>query len=300
MLTLALGTLVITLQDPIIKAMMGGYPVAEAVAIRSVVAMPIFVVLLRRAGGWRTAFQGSVRQAIVRGVLFMCAYTAYFVSFPAMPLADVVALYFTAPLFVVALSRPVLGERQSAARWGAVLIGFVGALVVAQPGTGGIGWAALLPIAAAALYAVGQLMARRYGEDMTATALSFHQNWIYLVAAMLFAFIAAPFAAAPGETGSLAFLLRAWEVPDARDALLLALCGPIAVGGTILLTKAYREAPPGAVTPLEYMALIWDVLWGLLLFAEVPGIATIAGAVLIVASGIFAVTRGAGTARATG
>ena len=73
--------------------------------------------------------------------------------------------------------------------------------------------------------------------------------------------------------------------------------GPIAVGGTILLTKAYREAPPGAVTPLEYTALIWDALWGLVLFGEMPDAATIVGALVIIASGIFAVTRGAGRVR---
>jgi drug/metabolite transporter (DMT)-like permease len=86
-------------------------------------------------------------------------------------------------------------------------------------------------------------------------------------------------------------------VPTVEHLVLLALCGPIAVGGTIFLTKAYREAPPGAVTPIEYLALIWDSLWGLLFFAEVPGPATLAGAALIIASGIFAVTRGSAIAR---
>ena len=68
MLTLGLGTLVITLQDPIIKSLMGGYPVMEAVAVRSIVALPIFLVLLRRMGGWRTAFDGATRQAVIRAL----------------------------------------------------------------------------------------------------------------------------------------------------------------------------------------------------------------------------------------
>ena len=297
MLVLALGLFVITLQDPIIKATMGRYPLAEAIAFRTIVAMPIFLFLLHRLGGWRMAFQGNVRQAIIRALLFMVGYTAYFLAFPAMPLADVVALYFTAPLFVVALSRPFLGERQSASRWIAVLIGFGGALIVAQPGVGGLGWAALLPIAAAIGYGLGQLMARRYGDTMNATELSFHQNWVYLVGALLFAFIVSPIASTPDGGGTMAFLLRPWELPDPRDAILLGLTGPIAVGGTILLTKAYREAPPGAVTPLEYTALIWDALWGLLLFSEVPDATTIIGALVIIGSGIFAVTRGGGRVR---
>jgi drug/metabolite transporter (DMT)-like permease len=292
MLVLAVGLFVITLQDPIIKATMGTYPLAEAITMRALVAMPIFLVLLRRAGGVRTAFSGNVRQAIIRALLFMVGYTAYFLAFPAMPLAAVVALYFTAPLFVVALSRPFLGERQSASRWIAVLVGFAGALIVAQPGAGGLGWAALLPITAAVGYGVGQLMARRYGGTMNATELSFHQNWVYLAGALLFAFVIAPLAHAPVDTGSLGFLLRPWEVPTAQDAILLGLTGPIAVGGTIMLTKAYREAPPGAVTPLEYTALIWDAMWGVVLFSEVPDAGTIVGALVIIGSGIFAVSRG--------
>jgi hypothetical protein len=88
MLTLGLGTLVITLQDPIIKATMNDYPVMEAVAIRSVVALPIFFILLHRMGGWRVVLQGNTRQAIIRALLFMTAYTTYFLAFPAMPLAE--------------------------------------------------------------------------------------------------------------------------------------------------------------------------------------------------------------------
>ena len=89
-------------------------------------------------------------------------------------------------------------------------------------------------------------------------------------------------------------------MPGGQDLLLLGLCGPIAVAGTILLTKAYREAPPGAVAPIEYMALIWATLWGFLLFSEVPDAASIIGAALIIASGLFAVTRGAAAVRGSG
>lgn len=298
MVTLAFGTLVITLQDPIIKALMGDYPVAEAVVIRSLVAMPIFAVLIWRMGGVRVIRAGNTRQSIIRALLFMVAYTTYYLAFPAMPLADAVALYFTAPLFVVLLSRPYLGERQSLSRWIAVGVGFAGALVVAQPGVGGIGLAALLPVSAAALYALGQLMARRYGEDTSATVMSFHQNAVYLVGALLFSFMIMPFASAPGEVGGMAFLTRAWVMPDATSLVLMAATGPIAVVGTILLTKAYREAPPGAVTPIEYLALLWDVGWGFLFFAEIPGLATLVGAALIIGSGIFAISRGSAVARA--
>ena len=291
MLLLALGVAVISLQDPIIKSLMGGYPVHEAIVIRSVAALPIFAVLVWRLGGWRTLREGRPGALIVRGLILVVSYTTYYLAFPAMPLANVVALYFTAPLFVVALSRPMLGEHQGLGRWLAVTIGFIGALIVAQPIGGAIGWSALLPITAAAFYAFAQILARRWGNAASATIMSFHQNAVYLVVALLFAAITAPLVSETTGSGSLNFLLRPWVLPTAHDLLLLALCGPIAVGATILLTKAYREAPPGAVTSLEYTMLIWATFWGFVVFGEVPNAATIVGAVVIIASGLYAMTR---------
>ena len=249
MLTLALGVAVIGLQDPIIKGLMDGYPLAEAIVIRSIAALPIFAILLWRLGFVTSLRAGNQRVFVARGVVLMLAYTTYFLSFPAMPLANVIALYFTAPLFVVALSRPILHEQQGAGRWAAVLVGLVGAIVVAHPTGAGIGWSA-------------------------------------------------PLATTGAGTGPVDFLLRAWVMPDLRDLLLLALCGPIAVAGTILLTKAYREAPPGAVTVLEYTLLIWATFWGYVVFGEVPGAWTIVGASLIIASGAYAMTRAAPVASA--
>lgn len=293
---LALGVAIIALQDPIIKSVMEDHAVTEAIVVRSIAALPIFLVLLWQARDFRALLTGRPGVLIGRGALFMVSYTAYFLAFPEMPLANVVALFFTAPLFIVALSPLVLGERQSAGRWLAVAVGFAGAVVIAQPVGGGLGWAALLPLTAAVFYALGQLVARRYGDAASATVMSFHQNLVYLVGASAFALIAAPIAATGGE-GAAAFLLRAWQWPDPTTLALMALTGPIAVGGTIFLTKAYREAPPGAVTTIEYTMLLWAALWGFAFFAEVPDVATIVGAVLIVASGVYAMTRAAGPTR---
>lgn len=289
---LALGVAIICLQDPIIKAVMAEYAVTEAIVVRSLAALPIFAALLWIARDVRAVWRGRPWILVLRGVIFMVSYTCYFLAFPEMPLANVVALYFTAPLWVVALSPVVLGERQAPSRWLAVAVGFAGAVVIAQPVGGGLGWAALLPLAAGAFYATGQLVARRVGDAASATVMSFHQNTVYLVGASAFALVASPWTAAGGE-GALGFLLRTWQWPAPEALLLMALTGPIAVGGTILLTKAYREAPPGAVTTIEYTALLWAAVWGYLFFAEVPDLATVVGAVLIVGSGAYAMTRAA-------
>ncbi len=291
MLLLALGVLVIGVQDPIIKSLTGAYPASEALLIRSVAAMPLFAFLLWRARDIPALWRPKPAILVARASILLLAYTSYFLSFPAMPLANVVALYFTAPLFVVALSPLVVGERPTIARWVAVAVGFVGVLVIARPTEGGIDPFILLPLIAGATYAFGQLLARRGSGQGTATLMAYHQNAVFLIGAAAFAVIAAPFAAAPGTDGPAGFLLRAWSMPDAPGLFLMAACGPIAVVGTTLLAKAYREAPPSAVVPLEYTLLLWAILWGFLFFGEVPTLPTLIGAILIVAAGIFAMTR---------
>lgn len=290
-LILALGIFVMSLQDPIVKGLAGEYPVAQAIVIRSLAALPIFAVLIHRAGGWRILTAGRPGILLLRGGILMASYTAYYLAFPVMPLANVVALFFTSPLWVVALSPLLLRERQGWQRWVAVLIGFVGALIAVQPFGGGFGFAALLPVAAAATYALAMIFARRNDDAGSATVMAFHQNSVYLVGALAFTLLAAPFAVAPDVGGISGFLLRPWVMPDATALVLLLLTGPIAVGGTTLLTKAYREAPPGAVTVIEYTTLIWATLWGLAFFGEAPDAWTLVGAVLIIASGAFAMTR---------
>ena len=94
----------------------------------------------------------------------------------------------------------------------------------------------------------------------------------------------------PG-TGAGAFLIRPWIVPTVHDAALLGLCGLIAGIGSTLIVFAYRTAGPGAIGTLEYTAMLWAILWGWVFFNNLPTPLTLAGAALIVASGIYALTR---------
>ena len=281
---------VFSLQDPIIKALSGTYPVTEAIAFRGAIALPIFTVMVWQAGGLRLLWTARPFALIGRGILQMCSYTLYYLSLPDLPLTTTVALWFTAPLFMVALSQLILGEHQGRQRWFAVCLGFVGVLVIVHP-SADMTWALVLPVAAALFYALGQLMARRVGQGIPAPAISWHQNTVYLVGALLLSAILAPLFHDYSGGGSLGFLLRPWSLPTLHDGLLLAACGPIAAFGSTLIVYAYRSAQPGAVAALEYVMMLWAVIWGFLIFGDLPTPLTIVGAALIIASGIYAVTR---------
>ncbi len=289
-IAILVGVSVFSLQDPIIKALSGGYPVTEAIAFRGALALPIFTLMVWQAGGLRLLWTARPYALIGRGVLQMCSYTLYYLSLPDLPLTTTVALWFTAPLFMVALSQLILGEHQGRQRWFAVCLGFVGVLVIVHP-SADMSWALVLPVGAALFYAFGQLTVRRVGQGIPAPVISWHQNTVYLVGALLLSAILAPLFHGYSGSGSLGFLLRPWSVPTLHDGLLLAACGPIAAFGSTLIVFAYRSTQPGAVAALEYVMMLWAVIWGFFIFGDLPTVLTIIGAALIIASGIYAVTR---------
>lgn len=287
-LYLCLGVLVFSLQDAIIKRVSGGYALTEVVFIRSCVAAPILLALVHRESGWRTIFSSALGLLTLRALIMFGAYTAYYMAFPALPLADAVALYFTVPLFVMALAGPFLGERTHWGVWLAVLLGFAGVMVMLQPGSGLFEPAALLSLLAAALYGMAMLMARKFGDTLSASVMAFYQNAVFLVGAGLAAIVLHGLGVVSAEHPSLSFLVRPWVMPSLTDGLLIAACGVVATVGIMLLTNAYRVARASTVTPFEYTGILWAPLWGFLFFSEVPRATTLAGAAVIVVAGLLA------------
>lgn len=285
--TLCGGVLVFSWQDWIIKAISGGYPVHQAIVIRCLVALPLLLVLIHVSGNLRDILSPRMRWLALRGLILVVSYTTYYLAFPAMPLANVVALWFTTPLFVTALAGPLLGESVGPKRWIATIVGFAGVLIMVRPFTDAFDLAALLPVASALTYGASALMARRMGVTESAAVMSFYQNLMFFAAASFMALLIGDGRFMGSADPSLEFLLRPWTMPSGRDLLLLAACGPIATVGTVLLTQAYRLADANFVTSFEYTAIIWATLGGWLIWQEVPDRYTFIGSALIIAAGLY-------------
>src|SRR4051812_40734861 len=186
-ISLCLGVLVFSLQDPLVKAVSGGYPVTEVMWIRSIVALPILIVLVSADVGLRAIASKRFGLLTIRAFIQFSSYTVYYLAIAALPLADAVALYFMAPLFIMAMAGPYLGERVSWQTLATVLIGMLGVVVMLRPGAGLFDWAALLSLGSAVLYAFSQLMARKIGDTESSTVMAFYQNGAYLVGAAVVA-----------------------------------------------------------------------------------------------------------------
>lgn len=282
------GVAVFSLQDLILKLLSSGYPLYEAMLVRSLTSIPILLVFVLMDGGLATLFTPGTRAMILRGLVMFLAYASYYVALAGLPLPTTVALYFSGPLFITLLSALVLRERVTPLAWLAVLAGFGGVIVIVQPGSSLFDWAAILPVISGLAYGVSMVAARRMGARETAAALAFWGNGVFLACALI---LAAIFGGGRFETeahASLGFLTRGWVTPSLTDLGLMMACGVIAALGLWLLTQAYRVAEASVVAPFEYSGLFWSVLWGWVFWQHWPnaegwtGIAMIAGAGLVV------------------
>jgi drug/metabolite transporter (DMT)-like permease len=289
---LCAGALVFSLQDSVIKAISGEHAVTLAIVLRAVVSFPILVVMVAWSGGIRQLDTPHWPVLVLRGAVLLCAYTTYFMAFPALPLAEAIALYFMVPLMITVLSGPLLAEYVPAKAWGAVALGLVGVFIILKPGKALFEPAALLSLVSAATYAYAMILARKHGGHVPATVMTFYQNAVYLLGALFIAVVVFAFGITPPGHPSLDFLVRSWAIPQSYDLALMGFCGIVAAIGSTLLSQAYRTGQAAVVTPFEYTGMIWASLFGFLFFDEVPKWNTLLGMALIALAGIIALRAG--------
>lgn len=299
MATLALGVFLFSTQDAIIKGISGDYAVTQAIVIRSLVAMPILCVMVWREAGLGRLVSRNILGLLLRGAILLVSYTTYYMAFPALPLAEAIALFFTSPIFVTLLAGPMLGEQVTLKSWAAIAVGFIGVLVILRPGSALFEPAALLSLVSAGAYGLSMVLARRLGVVEPATVMAFYQNAVYLAGALAIAGICAGLGLTQRGHPSLDFLVRPWVLPTMRDFLLMGACGVIAAIAMSLLTEAYKLAEANLVTVFEYTGMIWAPLWGFVFFAEVPRWTTFAGMALILSAGLYSARAAALAKRRT-
>ncbi len=291
------GVLAISVNDMLIKQLSGQYPLHELVFLRSVLGLAFSVFLVQMEGGWRIL---KTRQPVlhaIRGLLIVAANMSYFAALAALPLADATALFFAAPLLITLLSIPILGEKVGVLRMTAVLVGFCGVILMQRPWAGAETLEAsrlvlLLPVFAALMYALNQLMTRKLGVSSKASALSVYIHMSFIVVSLGFYLVAGDGRFAAGtENASVEFLLRAWIWPVGIDWWFILGMGANAAIIGYCLSQAYRIADAATVAPFEYVGLPLAVFWGWLIFAQLPVWEVWAGIALILGSGLFVFLR---------
>lgn len=292
-----IGTVAISVNDMLIKLLSGGYPLHQMVFTRSVIGIIFSLMLVQLEGGWRILLTKTPGLHLLRCTTLVIANLTFFTALAVLTLAEATAIFFIGPLLITLLSIPVLGEKVGPLRLGAVVVGFIGVLIMTRPWQSGETREVslliyLLPIVAAFAYAITQVLTRKLGTTTKASVLSTYLQALFIVVSLGFWVVAGDGRYAEGlESESLVFLLRAWVWPEGSDLyLFLGLGLNTAIVG-YALAQAYRQADAATIAPFEYLGLPLAVFWGWSLWGELPDAVVSLGILLVLGSGLFVFLR---------
>jgi drug/metabolite transporter (DMT)-like permease len=262
------ASFVFACQNMLVKWLAPDYPVVQIAFFRSAFSLLPSALLLALDGGFASLRTSRPLDHVLRAAFGLSSTLLIYLAFGLMPLAEAVALSFTSPLFITALSWPLLAERVGFHRWLAVLAGFGGVLLIIRPSGELLGLGTPLALASALLFALAMITIRRLGKAESPSAIAFHF-------ALLSTLMTAPL---------VPFF---WKTPDLEALAIFAVLGIAGGIGQYMMAEAYRRAAAAVVGPFSYSALIWACLFGMVLWGERPGLTLMAGALLLAASGIY-------------
>jgi drug/metabolite transporter (DMT)-like permease len=266
------GSALITFNDAIAKWLAASYPVGQILCIRGAFFFVPILYFVWRAGGARMLRVHSINGQLWRAGLFITASAFFVSSVGLMPLPTVIALTFTAPLFVTALAPTLLGEHVGWRRWMAVIAGFAGVLIIVRPFSGTWGWVALLPIIGALCGALRDMLTRQITAKETSVSILFYGALAVVVAGLF--------------TAPFGWIWVSWQ-----DLALFALQG-LAMGiAHYLMIESFRLSEAALVAPFKYTSFIWATIYGALIWSDYPDRWTILGALVILGSGLYILHR---------
>lgn len=245
-------------------------PVGETLFVRSAVTLLLLLPFLRRRDLRIAGAIGKPWLHLLRMVGTVIDSSAYYWAISVLPLADVSAVYLASPIYVTGMSALFLGERVGWRRWTAVLVGFAGVLIALRPSGAGLSVHALVAVAGSLFFSMSLVATRRL-RGVSNIVLVSSQTVALLVATLVTAV--------------------AWVWPTPAQAGLLVLLGAVTTTGFLCMYHGLRLALASVVAPFQYTSIIWAVVMGYLVFGDVPGAATLAGAAVIIGAGVFIVWR---------
>jgi drug/metabolite transporter (DMT)-like permease len=264
------GVCMFSFGDALGKVLVGSYPVSELLLLRASVPLAILLILIWRHRATLPKLERPGLQ-LLRMVLSTTEVAAFFVAVVYLPLADVITYYLACPIFVTALSAIVLREKVGWRRWSAVVVGFSGVLIALQPSAQTVSWPALIALAGSFSFAVLMIVTRslRATPDIVLAATQFAGTFSV-------GLVLAPFA---------------WRMPGLPDLGLFVLAGCISIVALLCTNRSLKLAPASVVVPYQYSMIVWAVMFGYVVFGDVPSVATIAGAAIIIGAGLYIFIR---------
>ena len=269
---MVLGCAFLMMSDALSKWLSQTYSIGQIMSLRNVfVLIPILIVVWRKDSFRDLRVRRWGGQSI-RAVVHVASALFFVTSVSRLPLADVHAIGFAGPIFIAALSPFMLGESVGWRRWTAIFIGFGGVLIMLRPTGAGFNYVGLIPLAATLTAAWRDLLTRQLSRTETSLSMLFISSVAVILA------------------GAMTLPLD-WKMPTWTAFGLFVANGLVNGSAHFLIIEAYRLAQAPVVAPFKYSILIWAVLFGYLIWGNVPDIWIIIGATPVMASGLYILHR---------
>lgn len=262
------GLFLWVVHDAISKWLIETYPAFEIMFLRSLIALPLIMLIVRWEQGRLDLRTNRFWTLVARGLLSVASFTMFLYGLKLMLLADAFAISMSGPLFIAALAGPLLKEPATRRQWIAVLVGFAAVLVMVRPG-GSISLpGALVMIGATMLFALSVISTRLLGRTESAGVISVFVMGMFVMAG----------------AAAMPFM---WITPTPVDMIVMVVIGVLSAGAMYCTIFSFRIAPPALLGPFQYTALVWALLIGYLWWGDTPGATVLAAGGVVVASGLY-------------
>jgi drug/metabolite transporter (DMT)-like permease len=268
-----MSILLFSFMDASVKWLGAIYPTAQIMFFRCAVALvPVLIIIAMRGGPGILRTQQR-KLHLLRSVMGIGAMGFAFYAFSLMPLAEAVAVLHTAPLFMTALSVILLRETVGIRRWSAILLGFIGMVLVVRPGADMLASGSLYMLAAAFLIGCTTIIIRHLGKIDDPVCITFY----FTVTGVI--------------VSCVGIFLQGWQQPSLVDTALLCLVGLFGGMAQYLMTLSYRHLAVGTLAPLKYLTIVFGGVIAFLIWGEVPDIQSVFGISIIILSGLYTLHR---------
>src|SRR5580704_8330877 len=256
--------------DALGKFLVATYSVGQLLWLRACAALLVLLPMIWKQRAEFTRLERPWLQ-LLRVTLSTLEVAAFFLATVYLPLADVITYYLASPIFVTALSGIVLGERVGWRRWTAILVGFCGVLIAMRPSAQTVSWPAMIALGGSVSFAFLMLITRSLRATPDIVLASSQFAGTFLLGALM-----SPFG---------------WVTPSAGSLGLFAAAGIVSVAALLCVNRSLKLAPASVVVPYQYSMIVWAVIFGFVVFGDVPQPATMIGVSIIIAAGLYIVLR---------
>ena len=279
--------LALSLGDALIKFTSGEFVLWQIFVLRSLLVLPLLLLYLKVSAPDVLAMPPAFGWTVLRSLMLVCMWIAYYLALPNLDLSIAAAAYYTLPIFITIFSAVFIGDRISRIGWGAVFIGFLGVLFILRPKAGDFNFYALLPLVSAVLYALSMIVTRTRCRSVHPIMLSIALNAAFVVVGASATLAILSFA----PEGRGGFLAAPWAPMAAADWFAMGRLAAAILIGSVGTAIAYQNGPPSIIGTFDFAYVGFALVWGLIIFGEVPDMLSLAGMGLIVIAGILSLRQ---------